>query len=203
MSNFAEHCASRLSHLHSATLALSQKTPLVPWTSAVLALLASAPLDTIRIASTDAVFEAAAFDMLWTGLVTQHYTRLVRFSAHRMLVSPAALADICERCTALEELFVSVERESLVRLCSLPECSLVTPWLWHSLLQHILGPCLARARKVRLIHLSSFKMGTAAHAAMTNEKFFQSVPEVSLSLARQCGPTVKQFGCNTHVWQVS
>ena len=62
--------------------------------------------------------------------------------------------------------------------------------------QNALGPCLARAPKLRAVHVNRpLDFGS------------EDVPKQSLdlirSIARHCQPTVKQFGFNTRVFQVS
>ncbi len=53
-------------------------------------------------------------DDLCAAIISDHGHRLKRFSVHRMRVSPVAVEDICHRCVNLEQLFVTMEQDSLV-----------------------------------------------------------------------------------------
>jgi|ERR1700722_5604489 len=117
MTEFAFRCSRSvaLSRLRSINLTVNQQTPLREWTADVSNLLWATPLEKFQIYSTGAFFEASTTNDFWLQVVNRHGARLTRFSVHRMLISPEAIKDICRRCVVLEELFVTVDQDNLVR----------------------------------------------------------------------------------------
>lgn len=80
----------------------------------VCSLLSTAPLEVFQIYSTGPFVESLATDDFWRNMAAIHCARLTRFSVHRMLISLDAIDNLCQTCTALEQLFVVVEQHSLV-----------------------------------------------------------------------------------------
>jgi hypothetical protein len=108
--------------LRTLTLTVHQQVPINEWTKHVTAILSpsdtvSVPLESFQIYSSGAFFESSRVtDQFWFDLVQTHKDRLKRISVHRMLISMAAIEDICRKCVELEELFVVVEPGTLVCL---------------------------------------------------------------------------------------
>ncbi|KAF5384073.1 hypothetical protein D9615_003422 [Tricholomella constricta] len=163
-----------LARLTSITLTVHPLLPLELWMNDVSTLLSAAPLQNFHIYSTGPFYESPWTEPFWSQLVATHGHRLLRFSVHRMLISLRAIEEICRRCTALEQLFIVVEPESLPNL----------------------GACLAQANSLRSIHIN-YPM-----EAHTDVVPVISVNE-ALSIIRHCSTTLTQFGCNARVWQVS
>lgn len=109
----ADLCLERdtLRKLKSITLTAYHQTP---WTHAVLLLLSAAPLQIFQIYSTGASMESGATEEFWRSIVDVHGFRLTRFSVHRMSLSLSVIEYICARCTALEQLFITVEYGAMV-----------------------------------------------------------------------------------------
>lgn len=117
MSTFARLCKSSgvLNQLRSITLTVHQHlVSVTQWMDDVLDLLSLSPLHVFQIYSTGPFFDALTTDHFWITLALQHGHRLIRFSTHRMLISLKAIDDICIKCTALEQLFIVIEPNSLV-----------------------------------------------------------------------------------------
>lgn len=114
MAEFARTCSQTkaLARLKSVTLTIHQQIPLDNWTRDVIDLLSVAPLQEFQIYATDAFIESRTTDEFWSEIIKTHYSRLTRFSVHRMLISASAIDNICRRCIALEELFVVIEEGS-------------------------------------------------------------------------------------------
>lgn len=53
---------------------------------------------------------------LFRGLVREHGERLRRISVHRMLIDMDVVRDICIGCVKMEEFFIVIEPEDLVRV---------------------------------------------------------------------------------------
>lgn len=118
MSAFSQLCIEHeaLSQLESITLTVDHQTALEKWTRGVLNLLSASPLRHLEIysASSGSVLQSAAADVFWTDIITAHGSRLTRFSVHRTPINLGIIEDVCVHCTALEELFITVEQDSLV-----------------------------------------------------------------------------------------
>ncbi|PIL28818.1 hypothetical protein GSI_08863 [Ganoderma sinense ZZ0214-1] len=172
---FSDQCnrAGTLSRLQSITLTVDEHTSLVEWQQHVLSLLSNAPLKRFHISTVGGHVGHRLSDEFCSAIVTAHGSRLTRFSVHRMRMNITAIADICRRCTALEQLFVVVEQNDL----------------------DALGPCLAEAPRLREVHVNR-------PLDFGSEDVPQQSYEQILSIVRQCRPSVRQFGFNTRVFQV-
>ncbi|KAI8989017.1 hypothetical protein BD414DRAFT_485715 [Trametes punicea] len=175
MATFSERCnrAGTLSRLRSITLTVDEQTSLSEWQEHVLSLLANAPLQHFHISTVGGHVNHRLSDDFCKAIVSAHGSRLTRFSVHRMRMSIDAIADICARCTVLEQLFIVLEQKDL----------------------DALGPCLAQAPNLRAIHVNRpLDLGSEDVPRQSYDKIVEIV--------RQCRPTVKQFGYNTRVFQV-
>ncbi|KAH9848155.1 hypothetical protein C2E23DRAFT_470195 [Lenzites betulinus] len=175
MATFSDRCtrAGTLSRMRSITLTVDEHTSLTVWQQHVLSLLASAPLQQFHISTVGGHVNHRLNDEFCKAIVTTHGSRLTRFSVHRMRMSIQAIADICARCIALQQLFIVVEQNDLDSL----------------------GPCLANAPSLRAVHVNRpLDFGSEDVSRQSYDKI--------LGIARQCRPTVKQFGFNTRVFQV-
>ena len=116
LKTFTERCmkADALRYLRSITLTVDQHTSIKRWTTDILNLLSSCPLEVFRIYSTGDLLDAKATKYLWSSLVRTHGHRLKKLSVHRMLISSDSLFRICLFCPCLEELFVIIEPHLLV-----------------------------------------------------------------------------------------
>ena len=116
MHAFSELCthAGTLFRLRSITLTVDEHTSLLDWQRDVLALLAPAPLQRFHISTVGGHVGHRLGDDFCRAIVNAHGARLTRFSVHRMRMSIAAIANICERCVVLEQLFIVVEQDDLV-----------------------------------------------------------------------------------------
>jgi len=127
-----------LSSLTSITLAIHPSRPLPAFLSAVSSLLSSSPLQNFDIYSNSTRLSESSIspssstttDTFWSRLVETHGQRLRRVSVHRMSVGMHAIEEICKKCVKLEEFFVVVEPDSLVRIHSF-EYALVCLFLTH------------------------------------------------------------------------
>ena len=117
MGAFSQRCnrAGTLSRLRSITLTVDEHTSLAQWQQHVLDLLSNAPLQRFHISTVGGHVGHRLSDDFCKAIVTAHGHRLTRFSVHRMRMSIDAIADICRRCTALQQLFIVVEQNDLVR----------------------------------------------------------------------------------------
>ncbi|KAI0767578.1 hypothetical protein C8Q74DRAFT_1281089 [Fomes fomentarius] len=172
---FSENCirAGTLSRLRSITLTVDDHTSLAEWQQHVLDLLSSAPLQQFHISTIGGHVGHRLSDDFCSAIVSAHGSRLTRFSVHRMRTSINAIADICQRCIVLQQLFIVVDQNDM----------------------DALGPCFAQARKLRAVHVSRpLDLGSEDVPKQSYDKI--------LSIARQCPSTVQQFGFNTRVFQV-
>ncbi|KAI0634610.1 hypothetical protein C8Q77DRAFT_1217663 [Trametes polyzona] len=175
MAVFSERCnrSGALARLRSITLTVDEHTSLVEWQKHVLGLLSSAPLQQFHISTVGGHVNHRLSDEFCAAIVSAHGGRLTRFSVHRMRMSIGAIADICARCSVLQQLFIVVEQNDL----------------------DALGPCLAQARCLRAVHVNRpLDYGSEDVPRHSYDKI--------LEIARQCPSTVKQFGFNTRVFQV-
>lgn len=117
MAEFSRLCltADALRELSTITLTVHPQSPLDAWMNNVLSLLSASPLKDFHIYSPGAFYESTWTEQFWSQLVTTHGHRLNRFSVHRMLINLTAIEDICRRCPVLQQLFIVVEPESLVK----------------------------------------------------------------------------------------
>ena len=158
----------------------------------VVHLLSSSPLETFQVYSDGFSLDSPISNELWSQLILTHGKRLLRISVHRMLISWEAIHSICVQCTKLEELFLHVDPDLLVR--RLIYKNLVILKKNHA--QNKLGSCLSFAKALRTIHIN-YPMGAAGNSSPV-------LPQTeALSILNQCSPTVTQVGCNTRVWEVS
>jgi len=82
----------------------------------VLTLLNPAPLEQFHISTIGGHVGSSLSEEFCAAIVSAHGARLRRFSVHRMRMSIASIADVCKRCVHLEQLFVVVEQDALVRI---------------------------------------------------------------------------------------
>ena len=229
MTRFSGRCeyTQSLHSLTSITLTVSQNiSDPHTWTRSVVSLLSHSPLlskfhiySTYMTASAtvfpdhdipDLALEvknarlgpyalAVALAGFWTDLVAAHGHTLRRFSVLRMPISLDSIKEICAGCPNLEELFVVANARSVN---ALPEA-------------------LASATKLRTIHVNfpvrsppifevpgvhdngpeSEEEDEEGGAATGTRTYL--VPAEALEIAKRCGPSLTQFGCNTRVWRVS
>ncbi|KAI0943506.1 hypothetical protein AcW1_002655 [Taiwanofungus camphoratus] len=174
IARFAQQCThtDALRSLRSITLAVNTQTDSA-WETHVRALLSPAPIEQFHISTVGGEVGPALGTAFCSDIVNVHGERLRRFSVHRMRMNITAIEDICRRCPQLEQLFVVVEQHVL----------------------EALGPCLAQAPSLRAVHVNR-----------PLDVMSGDVPMVSrdriLSIVKQCGPHLVQFGYNTRVWQV-
>ncbi|KAJ6537371.1 hypothetical protein DFH09DRAFT_1042451 [Mycena vulgaris] len=160
-----------LARLTSATISVHSEA----WLASVASLLASSPLEAFQIYATRAFPQTAVTDAFWRAIVTAHGARLTRFSVHRMRVGLPAIADVCARCPALQQLFVVVDPAALGPLAD----------------------CLARARSLATVHVN-FEHG----ATDADEAPSVLTAPAALAIVRRCPETIALFGCNARVWKV-
>ncbi|KAL1948356.1 hypothetical protein VTO73DRAFT_12431 [Trametes versicolor] len=175
MGAFSEHCnrAGTLSRLRSITLTVDEHTSLADWQRDVLSLLANVPLQQFHISTIGGHVNHRLSDEFCKAVVSAHGQRLTRFSVHRMRMGIGAIADICTRCPVLQQLFIVVEQNDM----------------------DTLGSCLAKAHRLRAVHVNRpLDFGSEDVPRQSYDKI--------LEIARDCPPTVKQFGFNTRVFQV-
>ncbi|OBZ76446.1 hypothetical protein A0H81_03102 [Grifola frondosa] len=162
-----------LSRLRSITLTVDEHTSIIAWQTNVLTLLSQSPLEQFHISTVGGHVGYRLSDQFCADIVDAHGARLRRFSVHRMRMSLEAIDDICCRCVSLEQLFIVVDQDDM----------------------NGLGPCLARARRLRAVHVSRpLDFGSEDVPMQSREHI--------ISIARQCSPSVRQFGFNTRVFQV-
>ena len=82
----------------------------------VVHLLSDSPLEIFQIYSADLSLDCPVTDDLWSQLILTHGKRLLRISVHRTLISWEAIHSICVQCTKLEQLFLVVDPDFLVRI---------------------------------------------------------------------------------------
>lgn len=193
MGAFSEHCnrAGTLSRLRSITLTVDEHTSLADWQRDVLGLLANAPLQQFHISTIGGHVNHRLSDEFCKAVVSAHGERLTRFSVHRMRMGIGAIGDICARCPVLQQLFIVVEQNDLV---SHGFAMALRGQLTESV-QDTLGSCLAHARRLKAVHINRpLDFGSEDVPRQSYNKI--------LGIARECPPTVKQFGFNTRVFQV-
>ncbi len=117
MAEFAHRCEHRnaLRNLQSITLTVHTQTSVPVWTKHVVGMLSASPLLRFHVSTVGGEYGQEISDEFCSKIVDSHGERLQRFSVHRMRIGLEAVEDICRRCVVLEELFVVVEQESLVR----------------------------------------------------------------------------------------
>ncbi|KIJ91199.1 hypothetical protein K443DRAFT_115368 [Laccaria amethystina LaAM-08-1] len=172
LTTFTDRCmrADALRYLRSITLTVDQHTSIKRWTTDVLNLLSSAPLEVFRIYSTGDLLDATATDYLWTSLVRTHGHRLKKLSVHRMLISIDSISGICLFCPSLEELFVLIE-----------------PHFLNDLVE-----CLSHAKSLRILHINyPFEASLNERATISQKN--------ALGVVQRCSSTITQIGCNTEV----
>lgn len=177
MSEFSRRSTATgaMKRLRSITLTVRQQSqPLSSWFDDVLVLLAPAPLEVFQIYSLNTSANTPATDNFCRAIVSAHGDRLVRFAVHRTWIGLDVIADICERCVKLEELYIVVPPTQLSSL----------------------GPALACGNKLRNVHVN-YPLEAVANAGTI------FIPSDIVSIVDQCSPTLVQFGCNTRVWRVT
>lgn len=121
MAAFANLCFSSgaLRRLRSFTLTVYLQMIQIyqkDWVKHVVHLLSDSPLEIFQIYSASLSLDSLATDELWTQLILTHGKRLLRFSVHRTLISWKAIHNICVQCIKLEQLFLVVDPDLLVRI---------------------------------------------------------------------------------------
>jgi hypothetical protein len=86
------------------------------WAKHVVYLLSASPLELFQIYAAGVFLYSPVTDELWRQLILTHGKRLLRISVHRMLISWEAIHSICVQCTKLEQLFLVVDPNLLVRI---------------------------------------------------------------------------------------
>lgn len=84
------------------------------WTTQVLELLSTSPLEEFHISSNGGEVGLDISTEFCSAIVSSHGLNLRRFSVHRLRMNLAAVRDICRRCPNLEQLFVTMEQDDLV-----------------------------------------------------------------------------------------
>ncbi|KAJ7023561.1 hypothetical protein C8F04DRAFT_1401610 [Mycena alexandri] len=185
------HCAgsNALARLQSFTLSIHTEA----WLAAAAALVVPAPLEAIHLYATRAFTPTAAGDAFWQDLVSLHGARLTRVSVHRMSISLPAIADVCVRCPALQELFIVVDPSSLVRFVLATFHSSTNA---ERSAQGPLTDCLASARALTTVHVN--------FPSRQEDEFgpnLLTAPQ-ALAIVHRCPDTIALFGCNARVWHV-
>jgi hypothetical protein len=81
----------------------------------VVHLLSDSPLEIFQIYSAGLSLDSPVADELWTQLILMHGKRLLQISVHRTLISWEVIHSICVQCTKLEQLFLVIDPDFLVR----------------------------------------------------------------------------------------
>lgn len=113
----SEECQAHdaLRSLKSFTITIGPTIDPSKWTPHVVAMLSATPLEYLQIYCSGGYRLSSLDDDLCRSIVSTHRNRLKRFSVHRIPLSLESLHEICLRCTKLEQLFIVIERDSLVR----------------------------------------------------------------------------------------
>ena len=97
------------------------------WPIDVANLLAGAPLERFHISSLGGDLSVGGLDeQFCADIVTAHGERLRRFSVHRLRMTLESVRDVCARCPNLEQLFVVLDRGSVV---GRPLYNVIEVWL--------------------------------------------------------------------------
>ncbi|TEB39824.1 hypothetical protein FA13DRAFT_1619352 [Coprinellus micaceus] len=228
MPGFSEHCkhAQSLHSLTSITLTVSQHiSDPNTWTKSVASLLSHSPLlskfhiYSTYITASESMFPdrdlpdlaskvknarsapcalAIALARFWTDLVAAHGDTLRRFSVLRMPISLESIKELCAGCPNLEELFVVANARSVN---ALPEALTAATKLKTI---HVNFPVRSPpVFGVHGVHDNGPEAGEEDEAggAATGTRTYL-VPAEALEIAKRCGPSLTQFGCNTRVWKV-
>lgn len=121
---FSSQCQIYNNPLHSLTsftITLGPTTLPSAWTPHIVSMLSSSPLEYFQIYCSGGYKLSCLDDDLCTDIVSAHKGRLKRFSVHRIPLSLQAIEDICARCGELEQLFIVIERDSLVSIFQYPQ----------------------------------------------------------------------------------
>jgi len=118
MAAFSNLCISSgaLGRLRSVTLTTYFQISQSDWVKHLVHLLSASPLEYFQIYSAGVFLDSPITDELWSQLILAHGKRLLRISVHRMLISWEAIHTICVQCTKLEQLFLVVDPDILVRI---------------------------------------------------------------------------------------
>lgn len=134
----------------------------------------------------------ALIDDFCRRIVGNHGTTLKRFSFHRIRLSLSVVEEVCRKCAGLEQLFMLIMPEELVRcvgpLLVLPK--FLIPWLRPE--QPYLGQILAHATNMKTVHIN-----------FTHRPATYNPREGTQMLVEQCSSSITQFGIETRVWHVS
>ena len=78
-------------------------------------MLTASPLEEFHISSNGGEVGLGISTGFCSDIVITHCLSLRRFSVHRLRMSLAAVKEVCQRCPHLEQLFVTMEQDDLVR----------------------------------------------------------------------------------------
>ena len=81
----------------------------------VLRMLSNSPLEEFHISSNGGEVGLGISAELCEDIVAAQGATLRRFSVHRLRMDLAAVQNICRNCSHLEQLFVTMEQDELVR----------------------------------------------------------------------------------------
>lgn len=79
------------------------------------------PLEEFHISSNGGEIGLDLSAEFCSDIVAAHGPALKRFSVHRLRMNPATVQHISQQCPNLEQLFVTMEQEDLVRMPSISE----------------------------------------------------------------------------------
>lgn len=112
---------SSFTRLHSLTITTPTNfaTGLAIWCKKLVTLVADAPLQKLHVYSRSDTRNQMLPDEFCAAIAYAHQKTLMRFSVHRIGVSLEGIRLVCHFCYKLEELFVVVDKLSLVSLALL------------------------------------------------------------------------------------
>ena len=117
MARLSEQCTTSgsLRSLRSITLSVDNKMLESVWTKQVSDLLRESPLEEFHISSNGGEIGLDISAEFCADIVAAHGPALKRFSVHRLRMNLASVEHISRQCPNLEQLFVTMEQEDLVR----------------------------------------------------------------------------------------
>ncbi|KAI0311408.1 hypothetical protein OF83DRAFT_1151190 [Amylostereum chailletii] len=133
--------AGFLTSLESFTLTIRPDLLTDAWIDGASRLLSHSPLEAFQLYATDTTSKSYSADALCARIVAAHGPRLARFAFNRLRLTPAAITEVCVRCTELQQLFMLVDPSDLPSL----------------------GPVLARATALRTVHVNLTHRPKAYH----------------------------------------
>lgn len=77
-------------------------------------MLQESPLEEFHISSNGGEIGLGISTEFCAEIARTHFINLKRFSVHRLRMSLAAVKEICQRCSRLEQLFVTMDQDDLV-----------------------------------------------------------------------------------------